>query len=67
MNVVVFGAEGWTGRAVLANLEGRHGVRAAVYSPASWEQWNDIDGTWQGDDVRYGDIADFDVVEPSTR
>lgn len=35
MKVVVFGAEGWTGRAVLANLDGRHGIRAVVYSPES--------------------------------
>jgi nucleoside-diphosphate-sugar epimerase len=66
MKVVVFGAEGWTGRAVLANLEGRHEIRAAVYSPESWGQWDDIDGRWQGEDVHYGDIVDFDVVHRAT-
>jgi uronate dehydrogenase len=63
MKVVVFGAEGWTGRAVLANLQGQHEIRAAVYSADSWEEWNDLDGEWQGEDVQYGDIADFDVVD----
>jgi hypothetical protein len=58
MRVVVFGAEGWTGRAVLANLQGRHDIRTAVYSPASWQQWNDIDGDWQDGEVHYGDIVD---------
>ena len=66
MRVVVFGAEGWTGRAVLANLEGRHEIRAAVYSPESWEQWNDVDGDWRGEDVHHGDIVDFDVVHRVT-
>ena len=66
MKVVVFGAEGWTGRAVLANLEGRHEIRSAVYSSESWEQWDDIDGEWQGEEVHYGDIADFKVVHRAT-
>ena len=66
MKVVVFGAEGWTGRAVLANLREKHDIRSAVYAPESWEQWNDIDGEWQGEDVQYGDIVDFDVVHRAT-
>jgi nucleoside-diphosphate-sugar epimerase len=66
MRVVVFGAEGWTGRAVLANLEGRHEIRAVVYSTESWKQWSDIDGEWQGGNVHYGDIVDFDVVHHAT-
>ena len=28
MKIVVFGAAGWTGRAVLSNLAGRHQIRA---------------------------------------
>ncbi len=66
MKIAVFGAEGWTGRAVLANLEGTHDIRAVVFSPESWEQWEDIDGKWPGKDVHYGDIADFDVVHRAT-
>ncbi|HCL30171.1 MAG TPA: hypothetical protein DIC52_17265 [Candidatus Latescibacteria bacterium] len=66
MKIVVFGAEGWTGRAVLANLGPRHQLRSAVYAPQSWEQWQDVDGAWEGEDVQYGDIADFDVVHRAT-
>ncbi len=62
MKVVVFGAAGWTGRAVLMNLAGRHEIRAAVRSPKSWEKWNDIDGEWTGETV-FGDIADFHAVD----
>ncbi len=66
MRVVVFGAEGWTGRAVLANLEPHHQARCAVYSQQSWDQWSDLDGEWPGEDVQYGDITDFDVVHRAT-
>ena len=66
MRVVVFGAEGWTGRAVLANLQDRHEVRSAVYSPESRDQWSDVDGPWQAEDVHFGDIVDFDVVHRAT-
>lgn len=66
MKIAVFGAEGWTGRAVLANLESKHDIRAVVFSPESWQQWEDIDGKWAGKDVHYGDIVDFDVVHRAT-
>ena len=66
MRIVVFGAAGWTGRAVLANLDGRHEVRAATLSPASWEKWQDVDGPWQGGEIVYGDISDFNVVHKAT-
>tara|TARA_Y100001960_G_scaffold330135_1_gene423341 strand:- start:15 stop:776 length:762 start_codon:yes stop_codon:yes gene_type:complete len=66
MKIAVFGAEGWTGRAVLANLQDKHDVRAVVFSPESWDQWNDIDGTWPGEDVHYGDIVEFDFVHAAT-
>jgi nucleoside-diphosphate-sugar epimerase len=66
LRIVVFGAEGWAGRAVLANLEKHHSVRAAAYSAESWDEWNDIDGLWGGEDVQYGDISDFDVVHRAT-
>lgn len=62
MKTAVFGAAGWLGRAVLANFAGRHEVRAFDYSPKAWENWNDIDGQWQGETVN-GDIADFATVE----
>lgn len=66
MKFAVFGAEGWTGRAVLANLRDHHETRAVVFSPESRAQWDDIDGPWDGQDVRYGDIVDFDFVHAAT-
>ena len=66
MNVVVFGAEGFTGRAVLANLKGRHEIRAASYSPETWEQWREEDGEWADSEIVYGDIVDFDTVHQAT-
>jgi nucleoside-diphosphate-sugar epimerase len=60
-HIVVFGAAGWVGRAILASLEGHHTVRAVDYGPAAWETYADIDGDWQGDTV-HGDIADYSHV-----
>ena len=62
MKVAVFGAAGWTGRAVLANLDGRHEVRAFDFAPQAWDAWSDVDGEWDGDIV-HGDIADFSAVD----
>ena len=62
MKVVIFGAAGWTGRAVLANLQGRHQVRAFDAGPQSWKAWTDIDGSWDGE-VVHGDIVDFAAVD----
>jgi NAD+ dependent glucose-6-phosphate dehydrogenase len=61
MKTVVLGAAGWLGRAVLANMEGKHEVRAFDRSPQSWEAWKDVDGEWQGEKV-HGDIVDFEAV-----
>jgi nucleoside-diphosphate-sugar epimerase len=65
MNVVVFGAGGWLGRAVLANLEGGHSVRAFDLSPEAWAAWEDLDGGWDGERV-YGDIVDWGTVHRAT-
>jgi nucleoside-diphosphate-sugar epimerase len=62
MNIVVFGAAGWLGRAVLANLEGRHTVRAFDLSP---EAWAVEDTPWEGERV-YGDLVDFATVHAAT-
>ncbi|MFH1570206.1 MAG: NAD(P)-dependent oxidoreductase [Gemmatimonadota bacterium] len=62
MRIAVIGAAGWTGRAVLANLEGRHQVRAFDWSPQAWTSWEDVDGPWTGADAVYGDIADYQAV-----
>jgi nucleoside-diphosphate-sugar epimerase len=66
MKLVVFGAAGWLGRAVLRNLEGRHEVRAFDRSPEAWEEWADLDGRdWPGERL-YGDITDFGAVHAAT-
>ena len=59
--IVIFGAAGWVGRAVLANLEGRHAIRAVDYGPEAWKAYDDVDGPWHGDIVD-GDITDYDHV-----
>jgi nucleoside-diphosphate-sugar epimerase len=66
MRVVVFGAAGFTGRAVLSNLAGKHHVRAFERSPESWAAWCDTDGEWQDGEKVYGDMADFASVHRAT-
>jgi nucleoside-diphosphate-sugar epimerase len=64
MKVVVFGAAGWAGRAVLENFAGKHEVRAFEYAPEAWETYADVDGPeWDGGEKVYGDIADFHTVD----
>ena len=63
MKVVVFGAAGWVGRAILANLAGRHEVRAVDLSPEAWDSWKDVDGDWHGGEMIHGDIADYGAVD----
>ncbi len=63
MHIAVFGSAGWTGRAVLANLDGKHTIRAIDRSPASWKSWEDIDGPWDEGEIVHGDISDFDAVD----
>ena len=58
LKVVVYGAAGWVGRAILANLEGRHRVRAFDVSPEAWAAGRDVDGDWRGEIV-HGDIAEY--------
>ena len=62
MNVAVFGAAGWVGRAVLRNFAGRHQVRAIDRNPEAWDQYREVNGEWEGDKV-YLDIADFHAVD----
>ena len=59
MKVVVFGAAGWVGRAILASLEGRHEVRACDKGPESWARG----GPWENGEIVHGDIADYEVVD----
>lgn len=66
MKIVVFGAAGWTGRALLTNLAGKHQTRAFDRDPAAWEAWQDEDGDWQGGEIVHGNIADFTTVHQAT-
>ncbi|HIG54138.1 MAG TPA: NAD(P)-dependent oxidoreductase [Candidatus Latescibacteria bacterium] len=59
MKVVVFGAAGWVGRAVLENLQKHHEVRAFDRGPESWQKA----APWSGGEIAHGDIADYDTVE----
>lgn len=63
MNILVFGGAGWLGRAVLANLAGRHAIRAFDLGPGAWDVWNDIEGPWTGGEVIHGNITDYDTVD----
>ena len=65
MKILVIGAAGWQGRALLANLVGRHTVRAFDQSMDAWNVWADVDGEWDGERLS-GDIADFDAVHAAT-
>lgn len=64
MKIAVFGAAGWVGRAVIANLrEHDHSVRAIDHAESSWDHLRELDGDWRGDETVYGDISDYDAVQ----
>ena len=63
MKVAVFGAAGWLGRALLANLAGRHDLCAFDLGPKAWEAWRETDGDWEGGKRIYGDIVDYETVD----
>ncbi len=62
MKVAVLGAAGWLGRAIIANMQEHHEVRAVDFSAESWKVWQDVDGSWEGE-TAYGDIADYASVD----
>jgi nucleoside-diphosphate-sugar epimerase len=62
MKVAVFGAAGWLGRAFLANVAGRHEIRACDIGPEAWDAWKNIDGEWTEGEKAYGDIISYEVV-----
>ena len=62
MKVAVFGAAGWLGRAIIANMQAHHDVRAIDYGPDAWRSWEDVDGSWDGE-TYHGDISDFEQVD----
>ncbi len=59
MKVVVFGAAGWVGRAILENLKGHHEIRACDRGPESWQKA----GPWSDGEIVDGNIADYDTVD----
>jgi len=66
MKTLVFGAAGWLGRAVLANLEDHHhDIRAFDLSPEAWKVWENVDGPWNpvAGEVVHGQIVDFATVD----
>jgi len=66
MNIVVFGAGGWVGRAVLQNMAGRHQIRAVLRGPESWDKYKEVDGEWRGGEIIYGNIEDFNFTHKMT-
>ena len=66
MKIAVFGAAGWTGRAVLANLRGVHEVLSYDLNEDVWQAWQDVDGEWRGDELIHGSIVDFSSVHQAT-
>ena len=64
MNVLVCGAAGWVGRAVLANLAGKHRVRAFDRNEEAWKRLEDVDGPPpESAEIVHGDIVDFTTVD----
>ena len=66
MNIVLFGAAGWLGRAALTNLTPDHRVLAFDINPDVWKAWQDTDGEWTDGEIVNGDIVDFNVVHRAT-
>jgi nucleoside-diphosphate-sugar epimerase len=63
MTVVLFGAAGWLGRAILTRAANRVGIRAFDRGPDAWDEWRDLDGDWTSGEIVHGDISDFDAVD----
>jgi nucleoside-diphosphate-sugar epimerase len=63
MNIALFGAAGFTGRATLASLTAHgHRVRGFDRGPDAWAEWKDTDGALTDGEAVHGDIVDFDTV-----
>ncbi|MDP7633856.1 MAG: NAD(P)-dependent oxidoreductase [Candidatus Latescibacteria bacterium] len=62
--IVVFGAAGWVGRAVLTSLETHgHTIRASDCGPEAWKTYEEFDGSWSAGEVVHCDISDYDQVD----
>ena len=67
MKVMVFGAAGWLGRAILNSLSGDHKVTAFDQSPEAWHKSNQLDGDWRDGPIIHGDISDYDAVQEAIK
>ena len=70
VRVLLCGAAGWTGRAILKELLSDSSYTTIIafdVRPESWDAWADVDGPAPDASsrvaLRYGDMADFDTVE----
>ncbi|MFM1550901.1 MAG: NAD-dependent epimerase/dehydratase family protein [Lentisphaeria bacterium] len=62
MNITIFGAAGWVGRAVVETLQHDHTLTAFDLNAESWEKWDDLHEAWDGCKT-YGDITDAAAVD----
>ncbi len=62
MNITIFGAAGWVGRAVVEALQQDHALTAFDLNAECWGKWDDLHVAWDGRKV-YGDIADAAAVD----
>ena len=59
MKIVVFGAAGWVGRAILENLSGKHDVWAFDRGPEAWSAGDE----WTQGEIVHGDVSDYSTVD----
>ena len=59
MKIVVYGAAGWVGRAILESLSGKHEVRAFDRGAEAWSSG----GEWTAGEILHGDVADYGAVD----
>jgi len=67
MKVIVFGAAGWLGRAILNSLSSYHDVTAFDQSPEAWHKGDQTDGVWHNGHVIHGDISNYDAVQEAVK
>ncbi len=67
MKIVVFGAAGWLGRAILTNLSAGHEVTAFDRGQDAWISGNKREGEWTAGRIVEGDVADYGDVDEVVR
>lgn len=61
--MVVFGAAGWLGRAILSGAGETDQITAFDRGPQDWDTWKDLDGASPQGRIIHGDISDFTAVD----